>query len=150
MGLYRVLYCSRSRLPEEKEKRLAALRDIIARSEINNRATGLTGALLYTNRCFAQILEGEEEAVAARFARIAEDPRHYHLAIVSYAPAAAREFPDWSMALLGSPQNDEEDALARLLLQEAFAPTPRADTAEALLGYLHGLLHTANGFAAGP
>ncbi len=147
MGLYRVLYCSRARLPAEREARLGSLRTIIARSEANNRTAGLTGALLFTNGCFAQILEGEEAPLEARFARISADARHHQIAVVAYGPAAGREFADWSMAFLGQPQSDEEDALARLLLQEAFAPAPRAGTAEALLGYLHGLLHAGNGFA---
>ncbi|HVR74977.1 MAG TPA: BLUF domain-containing protein, partial [Planctomycetota bacterium] len=44
------------------------------------------------------VLEGEEDAVRALYARIAQDPRHRGLITLLQGPQAERQFPDSSMA----------------------------------------------------
>ncbi len=53
--------------------------------------------LLYTNRSFFQVLEGEEARVDALLTRIHADPRHARLTVVIREVIAKRTFSDWTM-----------------------------------------------------
>ncbi|MDZ7588534.1 MAG: BLUF domain-containing protein [Parasphingorhabdus sp.] len=75
----------------------AEIEAIVAHSGANNSVRGLTGILLYNGFNFLQCLEGDDAAVNACFERIAVDPRHSGVTIVSRKPLAAREFSVWSM-----------------------------------------------------
>lgn len=72
--------------------------EILATSRANNARAGITGLLYSDGRRFLQVLEGEQTAVDATFARIAADPRHRALVILSRRPIEVREFGDWAMA----------------------------------------------------
>lgn len=70
---------------------------ILVQARANNERDGLTGALLYHAGRFVQILEGPEETVRARFARIADDPRHRVVQTMREKQIAERQFPQWTM-----------------------------------------------------
>jgi hypothetical protein len=97
--LLRVVYVSRSLLPEPAAE--AELERILARAREGNAALGITGALLFSEDCFAQALEGPPEAVEAVFEAIQRDPRHAEVAVLEAMPVSAREFGAWSMAYAG-------------------------------------------------
>lgn len=62
MALLRLAYVSTSAIagdPREPE----SIADILMSSRRNNETAGITGALLATDDRFAQVLEGEQEAV---------------------------------------------------------------------------------------
>lgn len=63
----------------------------------NNQAQGLTGMLLYANGGFMQVLEGEEAALQAAYARIAVDPRHKDLYLLAHEPITGRAFAQWHL-----------------------------------------------------
>lgn len=75
------------------------LDDILARSRRNNRRDGITGLLQAKGRRFLQALEGEAAQVEAAYARIAADPRHFAMVVLSRRTVASREFGDWAMAV---------------------------------------------------
>ncbi len=102
MGLYRVSYCSRNLLTGSPASVASEIERILARSRANNARDGVTGGLLFTDGCFAQILEGTTEAVEAAFERIQCDERHAGVTVLETGPITARAFPDWSMAFSGS------------------------------------------------
>ena len=77
----------------------ADLDEIRQSSVTSNTKVGVTGALMYGNRAFMQILEGEEAAVRSTLARIARDPRHRSVDIVYEGKILARSFPEWMMAV---------------------------------------------------
>ena len=77
-----------------------ALAEILRIARRNNHAVGLTGLLAHHAGSFLQLLEGEEEKVAAVFARIQRDPRHGDFRVLLRDEAAAPEFGEWSMAYL--------------------------------------------------
>lgn len=82
--------------------------DIIRRALNRNGQLGLTGALLFADGTFAQVLEGEGWRVRERLARIMADPRHLDIDVRLQAAVAARAFPqDW-MALRLSEDLDPE------------------------------------------
>lgn len=98
------------------------LDNILATSRRNNRRDGITGLLHVKGRRFLQALEGEVEKVEAAYARIAGDPRHFALVILSRRSVTAREFGDWAMAA----DDGSGDVVARVAtLVEGAAPSVR-------------------------
>lgn len=99
--LHRVLYCSRNLIPGAPEAVAAHIRGILATSRRNNARDGITGGLLFSEGCFAQVLEGPLDAVESAFERIQCDDRHSDVTVLQSGPIAARDFPGWSMAFAG-------------------------------------------------
>jgi FAD-dependent sensor of blue light len=87
--------------------------EILLISRRNNEELEVTGALLVTDRNFAQVLEGEREAVEATYERIARDKRHKDIVLTLYESIEVRRFPDWAMAYIG-PSQSAEQAVARV------------------------------------
>jgi hypothetical protein len=80
---------------------------ILTQSQRNNQKTGVTGLLYTDGTRFLQVLEGEEPAIAATFARIKADPRHHAVVILSDRSIETREFGGWAMAY---PQETDDTA----------------------------------------
>jgi hypothetical protein len=76
------------------------IESILASSRRNNGAGGITGMLLYSTGVFIQALEGEHNAVETLYNRIADDPRHANIAIISDQMVAERSFGDWAMGFV--------------------------------------------------
>jgi len=66
-----------------------------------NPRYGITGALAFTERHFAQNVEGPEESVERLMANIRGDWRHKDVQLVYREPMRERRFPTWSMAYAG-------------------------------------------------
>ncbi len=98
-GLFRVVYVSRNLVPEPTAD--SELERILDRARHRNAALGVTGALLFSDDCFAQALEGPAPAVETVFEAIQRDPRHADVVVLEAAPVRAREFGAWSMAYAG-------------------------------------------------
>jgi len=94
-----LLYVSQStlRLPSQAGEVDA----IVAQSQGRNAAEGITGALVFTERLFAQNLEGSDHAVDALLERLRRDPRHRDIEIVYRQPIPARRFNTWALAYAG-------------------------------------------------
>jgi hypothetical protein len=75
----------------------ADLQALLRQSRERNRASGITGMLLYKNAQFIQLLEGEADAVHDVFASIRRDPRHTGVVTLVEQPAAERDFSEWYM-----------------------------------------------------
>ena len=100
--VYRVLYCSRNCIDGRPEQQLQEVQSILASSRKNNGADGITGALLFSQGMFAQVLEGPLEQVERTFERIQGDMRHADVTVLEAGFVEARDFPEWSMAFAGS------------------------------------------------
>lgn len=70
---------------------------ILDKSQKNNRASGITGILLYFNGNIIQVLEGPEETVKSLYQTISHDSRHSNLINLYSQPIEQRSFPDWTM-----------------------------------------------------
>ena len=117
--LYRVLYCSRHSLSGAPETYPDEIREILAKSRVNNARDELTGGLLFSDGCFAQVLEGPLKRIETTFERIQCDERHHEVTVLQSGPIAAREFPDWAMAFTGA--KTAGNALAGSKLGEMFS-----------------------------
>lgn len=117
--LHRVLYCSRNLIPGTPEAVAADIRSILATSRSNNARDGITGGLLFSEGCFAQVLEGPLDAVESTFERIQCDERHSDVTVLQSGPIATRDFPDWSMAFAGPDAAD--GPITGVQMADAFA-----------------------------
>lgn len=94
------LYVSECRLPPSWVE--ATVTDIVAVSRTRNATLGVTGALLFTGRRFAQFVEGPSDGVAAVRDSIERDARHAAIRTVLAESRQDRQFDRWSLAYAGS------------------------------------------------
>ena len=132
--LYRVLYCSRNSILGSPEVVADNILAILARSRRNNSRDRVTGGLLFSTGCFAQVLEGPADAVEAAFERIQCDERHTDVTVLQAGPVVMRDFPDWSMGFAGAAKG----AISGELLQDAL--TGRSSVGDELLGILKSVV----------
>ncbi|MCW2283243.1 hypothetical protein M2323_001012 [Rhodoblastus acidophilus] len=141
--LYRLIYHSSSRMVGADDDLDGALRAILAASRRNNLDVGVTGALMFTARCFVQVLEGPRAEVERLFQKIKRDERHGGVALVSFGPVAERAFPHWSMAFVGGPALEARfEAFARETGYE-----PARMSGDLTLGFLQSVLRAREGDA---
>ncbi len=99
--LFSLAYFSRNAIEGNSDEMRAALAKILASARRNNASRGVTGALLFSDGCFAQVLEGPREAVEEVFETIQCDPRHSDVTIMHLHEVEQRSFGGWSMAFAG-------------------------------------------------
>jgi hypothetical protein len=106
----------------------ASIQSMLQGAQRSNAGLRITGCLLFSGRCFAQVLEGDEAAVTALTQRIATDPRHTELRLLSKTRRAEREYADWSLGYLHDVNLDDD--LETLLLIPGRSPVVVADVME--------------------
>ncbi|GAB5525675.1 MAG: BLUF domain-containing protein [Roseivirga sp.] len=74
------------------------LLNILSKARSFNGEHELTGCLLYNNRHFVQILEGEFNTLNELYARIRQDNRHHNVVTLHMKEIETRAYPDWTMA----------------------------------------------------
>ena len=94
-----LLYLSYSLIPDDMADR--EVQNIVDTSVVNNKSTGLTGALMFTGVNFCQFLEGPEHAVRGLMESIRLDTRHRDIWTVHEKAVSDRRFGNWSMAYRG-------------------------------------------------
>ena len=115
--LYRIVYCSRNLMvgTAATDSHDAELQQILRSAREKNAAASVTGALLFNDEYFAQVLEGPRLAVEAVFERIQRDRRHSQVTVVENGWAATRDFPDWAMAHAQPDEQTPPEGLAATL-----------------------------------
>ena len=78
--------------------KLDDINQILESSKVNNFADGITGILVYCNKHFFQILEGEEKEVKELYEKISIDCRHDNVIKIQEGWVEVRNFGNWSMA----------------------------------------------------
>lgn len=119
---YQMMYSSQASAPMSVED----LEQILVDARTGNEARNVTGALVFVDGVFFQILEGEEAVVRNLMASIARDTRHRAVKVFHEAAVAEPAFETWRMAYL-SPTAEQMSAWAGL---------PGAATLEDLLADL--------------
>ncbi len=135
--LVRLMYASRAAAPGRHED-LAA---ILKASRSHNPGAGITGLLCCSDRIFLQVLEGGRAQVNRLYHRIAADPRHHDLVLLSYDEIDERGFAGWAMG-----QIDLTRLNAALLLKysEAAVLDPYAVSGKVSLALFNELVATAS------
>lgn len=70
---------------------------LVAQARIHNYSYAITGVLLYADRQFLQLLEGEPAAIEQMYQHIVHDSRHTHITLLVREPVPQRLFPHWSL-----------------------------------------------------
>ena len=91
--LVRLMYVSRASDSVNQNELVA----ILKKSKANNVGVGVTGVLCFSAGIFLQVLEGGRSPVSALYNKIANDPRHHDVVLLSYEEVAERSFAGWSM-----------------------------------------------------
>jgi hypothetical protein len=93
MPLFTLIYVSVATTDMTADDLLA----LLEQSRTFNKENGLTGLLLYKERFFIQVLEGEESIIDSLFERIKVDTRHFNVLLILKKPIIARNFEEWAM-----------------------------------------------------
>lgn len=97
--LFSLSYVSSCVLAPGSEQR-SGFAAILDESRRNNQRWRITGALLFYDEMFLQVLEGSRQSVEALFATIRRDRRHTRIHHLGTDPIVARRFARWSMAFV--------------------------------------------------
>ena len=123
-AVFQVFYVSRAS-PALDDAQVQA---ILHSSRRQNGRLDVTGCLLFSGHCFAQVLEGAQPVVSALARTIAADPRHTAVRVLSRTRRAEREYADWSMGYLYD--LNLEDDLETLLVIPDRSPVVVAEVME--------------------
>ena len=82
--------------------RMNDLEDILEHARSNNAKKGITGALVYVDGVFLQILEGDTEVVKELMTKISRDVRHETVTVLKQGEIPAPTFSDWRMAYISA------------------------------------------------
>ena len=75
---------------------------LLYHSYANNQASGITGALIYENNKFGQVIEGPEKAINTLWHKIQKDDRHKNVRLILSKPISERSFSKWAMIFQGN------------------------------------------------
>jgi hypothetical protein len=94
-----LLYVSRSLV--ESAKADEEVERIVQLARVKNKELGITGALVFTQTSFAQVIEGSKTALDQLMASVLNDARHTDVQVVRTDELQERRFSDWWMAYSG-------------------------------------------------
>ena len=75
---------------------------LLYHSYSNNQALGITGALIYENNKFGQVIEGPEKDIENLWHKIQKDSRHKNVRLIESRPIIERNFSKWTMVFQGN------------------------------------------------
>ena len=110
------------------------VREVLDVSRKRNASAGLTGALMFNERCFAQVLEGRCQDLEATFERIQCDLRHDRVVLLEFTAIERRHFENWTMGYVAE-KTAARERFNQLTLDPWF------DARRLKAGTLFGLLH---------
>lgn len=139
MYLFRAVYYSRNRIKDAGLSPTKEIKAIAASCARNNPSAGITGALIFNDHYFAQVLEGDRKQVSTALWRISQDARHSDPILLTGEAVTERRFPTWSMAFAG-----HSEAIDRLYLRYGIAVglDPARMSAPSLMGLIDELVRT--------
>lgn len=106
MHLYRLTFYSKTNLKRPGAGNIPnQIKSILDTSLANNKAKGITGALIFNKDYFVEVIEGEREEISRAFCSISKDPRHSEPVIIECVPIDERAFDCWSMSYAGKSPN---------------------------------------------
>lgn len=92
--LYHISYVSTARDSLKYED----IKSILETAHARNKAHDITGVLVYCNKHFFQIIEGEKESIQELYESISVDSRHDNIVKLQENEISKRHFESWSMA----------------------------------------------------
>ncbi len=138
--LHSLAYYSRNAIEGTPEQVQAEIATILASARRKNRERGITGALIFSDGLFAQVLEGERDSIEAVFEIIQCDMRHREVTMLHLSPVDERSFGEWSMAFggLDGDLSDPTGSLDGIVTPDRILATPAG---RVLVESLRGVVH---------
>ncbi len=99
--LQRLTYFSRSLIRGPAWFVEGEISRLLSLARERNRMLQVTGTMLFSDGCFAQILEGEGEDLNTLFPSIQADPRHEGVTVLQRGQISERAFGGWDMSYIG-------------------------------------------------
>ncbi|HEY9239955.1 MAG TPA: BLUF domain-containing protein [Burkholderiaceae bacterium] len=135
--LVRLMYASRATDTVRPE----ILNAILKRSTHHNPTVGVTGVLCFSGEIFLQVLEGGRSPVSQLYNRIAADPRHRDVVLLSYDEIEERSFAGWAM---GQVNMSRLNPALLLKYSEAAVLDPYAVSGKVSMALFNELVATAS------
>jgi len=133
MSLHELVYVSLAEHPMSREE----LGELLGQARRHNLQSGITGLLIYRDREFMQLIEGERDAVMQLYALIEGDRRHQQIYKMWDGPIAARSCSGWAMGFIEPTESIVRSVPeGRLLLDEGLFAAGRASSGRRLLQHL--------------
>ncbi|MCC0806686.1 BLUF domain-containing protein [Methylobacterium sp. W2] len=123
MPLSQIVFYSRNLVKLTGGSMRDMVRDILASCSRYDRASGMTGALVFNEDFFLQAMEGESSTISEQLWNLAADSRHSGMVLVSAAPVQQRSLGGWTVGYAG-----RSEVLNALYLQ--YGPTAKFDPTE--------------------
>ena len=95
---YQIIYSSESATPMQQDD----LEELLEQAQTHNAPRGITGALVYAEGLFLQILEGDRVELQDLMARIVRDVRHETVTVLREGEVPRAVFAGWTMAYVGA------------------------------------------------
>ena len=85
-----------------QEMSFLGLMRLLYHSYLRNTSIGVTGALIFENNRFGQVIEGPRTQIEDLWGKIQKDTRHKNIYLVESKPIKQRSFSKWTMVFQGS------------------------------------------------
>lgn len=116
---------------------VAQLESLLVAARDLNRASGVTGVLLYSDGSFIQCIEGADDVVQLTYQRIRASRRHKNIVELLDDRIVQRSFPDWLMGF-AQPTRSELLSLSTARWQRLASEVPGGGAASPGLSLLQG------------
>ena len=74
---------------------------LLYHSYLRNLKLEITGALIFENNQFGQVIEGPEDVIESLWEKIQKDDRHKNIRLIERKSIASRSFQKWTMVFQG-------------------------------------------------
>jgi Sensors of blue-light using FAD len=95
---YQIIYSSEAVTPMQGDD----LQELLEHARRGNAARGITGALIYAEGIFLQILEGDKLLLENLMTKIRRDLRHESVSVLRESEVPAAMFGSWKMAYVSA------------------------------------------------
>jgi hypothetical protein len=95
---YQIIYSSEAATPMQTDD----LQELLEHARHSNAAKGITGALIYADGTFLQILEGDKGLLQDLMASIQRDVRHESVVVLRESEVPVAIFGSWKMAYVSA------------------------------------------------
>lgn len=101
MPVYTIVYRSVPLFTGVMGDDIREFESVLANAQVVTDNGAVTGAMVFNEDWFIQLLEGDEAAVKERYERNLLDPRHKEVELLFEGETPERRFSNWSMAFIG-------------------------------------------------
>jgi hypothetical protein len=92
----------------------AELHDIASKARMKNEREGITGALLFVENSFVQVIEGKDASIENLLAALRADNRHRDITILMDRQVRSRDFQNWSMGIITISEEKKADVVREI------------------------------------